>query len=120
MKLTKPVECRKAVPEDMGEIMLIVRQARNYLKKHRVDQWQGEYPAEANFLPDINAGRCLVMTYGGEVAGFFLSRRGARAGLRRHNRRPLARRGQILHAAPRGSGRRIPRNGNEPKAHGSS
>ena len=34
MKLTKPVECRKAVPEDMDEIMLIVRQARNYLKKH--------------------------------------------------------------------------------------
>ena len=71
MKLTKPVECRKAVPEDMDEIMLIVRQARNYLKKHRVDQWQGEYPAEANFLPDINAGRCFVMTYGGAVAGFF-------------------------------------------------
>ena len=71
MKLTKPVECRKAVPEDMDEIMLIVRQARNYLKKHRVDQWQGEYPAEANFLPDINAGRCFVMTYGGSIAGFF-------------------------------------------------
>ena len=59
------------MPEDMDEIMLIVRQARNYLKKHRVDQWQGEYPAEANFLPDINAGRCFVMTYGGAVAGFF-------------------------------------------------
>lgn len=71
MQLTKPIECRKAVPEDMDEIMLIVRQARNYLKKHRVDQWQGEYPAEANFLPDINAGRCFVMTYGGAIAGFF-------------------------------------------------
>lgn len=71
MQLTKPIECRKAVPEDMDEIMLIVRQARNYLRKHRVDQWQGEYPAEANFLPDINAGRCFVMTYGGSIAGFF-------------------------------------------------
>ena len=71
MKLTKPVECRKAVPEDMDEIMLIVRQARNYLKKHRVDQWQGEYPAEENFLPDINVGRCFVMIYGGSIAGFF-------------------------------------------------
>ena len=77
MKLTKPVECRKAVLEDMDEIMLIVRQARNYLRKHRVDQWQGEYPAEANFLPDINAGRCFVMTLRRRVAGFFLSRRGA-------------------------------------------
>ncbi|MEI3099085.1 MAG: hypothetical protein V8T41_04230 [Oscillospiraceae bacterium] len=52
-------------------IMLIVRQARNYLKPRRVDQWQGGYPAEEDFLPDMNAGRCFVMTYGGAVAGFF-------------------------------------------------
>ena len=71
MRLTKPVECRAAAPEDIDAIMLIVRQARNYLKKHRVDQWQGEYPAQEHFMPDISSGRCYVMTYGGAVAGFF-------------------------------------------------
>ena len=71
MKLTKPVECRAAVPEDIDAIMLIVRQARNYLKKYRVDQWQGEYPTSEHFMPDIASGHCHVMTYGGAVAGFF-------------------------------------------------
>lgn len=71
LKLTKPISCRAATADDMDDIMLIVRQSRNYLKKHRVDQWQGEYPAEGDFAPDIEAGRCYVMTYGGAVSGFF-------------------------------------------------
>jgi tRNA (guanine37-N1)-methyltransferase len=71
LKLTQSVECRKAVPEDMDEIMLIVRQARNYLRKNRVDQWQGDYPNEAAFVQDMERGECFVMTYGGRVAGFF-------------------------------------------------
>ena len=72
MKLTEPVECRKAVLDDIDDIMLTVRQARNYLKKHRVDQWQGEYPAEALLEQDIARGECYVLTYGGRVAGFFV------------------------------------------------
>ncbi|MDO4815228.1 MAG: GNAT family N-acetyltransferase [Bacillota bacterium] len=51
--------------------MLIVRQARNLLKKHRVDQWQGEYPAEENFRIDIAKGICYVIEYGGRMAAFF-------------------------------------------------
>ena len=71
MKLTKPVDCRVALPDDIDDIMLIVRQARNYLKKHRVDQWQGEYPTQENFMTDISVGKCYVMTYGDDIAGFF-------------------------------------------------
>lgn len=71
MQLTKPVECRLASADDLESIMLIVRQARNYLRRHRVDQWQGDYPASEDFLADIDAGRCRVMTYGGAVAGVF-------------------------------------------------
>ena len=41
LKLTMPVTYRKAEESDLEDIMLIVRQAKNYLKKHRVDQWQG-------------------------------------------------------------------------------
>lgn len=71
MQLTKPVECRLASADDLESIMLIVRQARNYLRRHRVDQWQGDYPSSEDFLADIDAGRCRVMTYGGAVAGVF-------------------------------------------------
>ena len=71
MKLTQPVGCRPAVESDIDDIMLIVRQARNYLKKHRVDQWQGEYPTQNVFAADIANGECYAVTYGERLAGLF-------------------------------------------------
>ena len=71
MKLTQPVGCRPAEEKDLGDIMLIVRQARNYLRKNRVDQWQGEYPDEKAFIDAIVKGECHVMLYGERVAGVF-------------------------------------------------
>lgn len=71
MKLTQPIGCRPAVESDIGDIMLIVRQARNYLKKHRVDQWQGKYPTQDIFAADIANGECYAVTYGERLAGFF-------------------------------------------------
>lgn len=71
MKLTQPISCRPATESDIDGIMLIVRQARNYLKKHRVDQWQGEYPTHDIFAADIANGECYAVTYGERLAGFF-------------------------------------------------
>ena len=71
MKLTQPISCRPAVESDIEDIMLIVRQARNYLKKHRVDQWQGKYPTQDIFAADIANGECYAVTYGERLAGFF-------------------------------------------------
>lgn len=71
MKLTQPISCRPATESDIDGIMLIVRQARNYLKKHRVDQWQGEYPTQDIFAADIANGECYAVTYGECLAGFF-------------------------------------------------
>lgn len=71
MKFTQPISCRPAVESDIEDIMLIVRQARNYLKKHRVDQWQGEYPTQDIFAADIANGECYAVTYGERLAGFF-------------------------------------------------
>ena len=71
MKLTQPISCRSATESDIDGIMLIVRQARNYLKKHRVDQWQGEYPTQDIFAADIANGECYAVTYGERLAGFF-------------------------------------------------
>lgn len=71
MKLTQPISCRPATESDIDGIMLIVRQARNYLKNHRVDQWQGEYPTQDIFATDIANGECYAVTYGERLAGFF-------------------------------------------------
>jgi len=71
LQLTEPVACRPAAEGDLEDILLIVRQARNSLKKHRVDQWQGDYPAEVDFRESMARGECFVMTYGGRVAGVF-------------------------------------------------
>jgi len=70
--LSGPVECRPAEPGDMDDIMLTIRQAKNYLKKHRVDQWQSGYPDESMVLEDIERGEGYVMTYCGRVAGYFM------------------------------------------------
>ena len=71
MKLTLPVDCRLATEDDIENIMLIMRQARNYLKKHRVDQWQGNYPTQEVFAEAVAEGECYAVTYGERLAGFF-------------------------------------------------
>ena len=70
-KLTEPLECRRAAISDLPDIMRIVADARQSLKRHHVDQWQGVYPEAADFEPDIERGECFVLTHGGEVAGMF-------------------------------------------------
>ncbi|MBP3540161.1 MAG: tRNA (guanosine(37)-N1)-methyltransferase TrmD [Oscillospiraceae bacterium] len=70
-KLTAPLEFRPATEADIPDIMRIVNDARRSLKKHRVDQWQGEYPTEESFMADIARGECRVVTHDGEVAAFF-------------------------------------------------
>ena len=49
----------------------MIHHARMILGYHRVDQWQGAYPAASDFEAGIAAGECYVMTYGGTVAGAF-------------------------------------------------
>ena len=71
MKLTEPVTCRPAENADLDDIMLIVRQSKNYLKKHRVDQWQGDYPTPEAFVDAINEKECFAVMYGTRLAGFF-------------------------------------------------
>ena len=71
LRLTEPVECRKVTEADMEAVDLIFRQARNSLKKHRVDQWQGEYPNADAARADMERGEGYVMTYGGRPAAYF-------------------------------------------------
>ena len=61
-QLVEPPVCRPAAEDDLPAILAIVQQARNYLRRHRVDQWQGAYPNEDTFRADIAAGTCHVLT----------------------------------------------------------
>ena len=70
-QLTEPPVCRAAAEDDLPAILAIAQQARNYLRRHRVDQWQGEYPNADTFSADIAAGACHVLTYQGAVAAVF-------------------------------------------------
>ena len=70
-QLVEPPVCRIATEDDLPAILAIVQQARNYLRRHRVDQWQGTYPNEDTFRADIAAGTCHVLTYQGAVAAVF-------------------------------------------------
>lgn len=70
-KLTLPLSFRPADEGDMGDILRIVEDARRSLKRYRVDQWQGVYPAAENFLPDMERGECFVILHGEETAAFF-------------------------------------------------
>jgi tRNA (guanine-N1)-methyltransferase len=71
-KLTEPLICRKATPEDLPAILEIVAYARYTLKRHRVDQWQGEYPSQALLTGDIQRGELQVICHGQDIAAFFL------------------------------------------------
>lgn len=70
-KLTEPLRCVHAQPDDVPDIMQIVQYARKTLKKNGIDQWQGEYPAAEDMERDIEDNVLYVIKHGDETAGFF-------------------------------------------------
>ena len=71
-KLTEPVQYRPATGEDIPRILEIVENARESLRRYGVDQWQGTYPAAADFEEDIRLGQCFVLTSGADIFAFFV------------------------------------------------
>ena len=71
VRLTEPVVCRRAAEEDLTEILRIREEARQSLKKLRVDQWQGNDPDEEQFRTEIGRGECFVLQHGEEIGSFF-------------------------------------------------
>ena len=70
-KLDKELSYRRADENDIPDIMRIVADAKRSLKKHRVDQWQGEYPTAEAFAKDMERGECFIVFHGDEAAAFF-------------------------------------------------
>ena len=70
--LPQPVECRLASEPDIPAMEAIAEQARAFLAKNGVDQWQDGYPVGRHFLIDIQRGECYVLTAGTDLLGFFI------------------------------------------------
>lgn len=70
-QLTEPLSYGKASLEDIPRIMEIVDYARQTLREHGVDQWQGDYPSEKQLRQDAEGGELYVVRHGFEIAAFF-------------------------------------------------
>lgn len=70
-QITAVLSCRPASENDLPAIREIVLDAKAQLREHRVDQWQGPYPTDEDFLRDINRGECHVVLHGDEIAAVF-------------------------------------------------
>ena len=71
LKLTEVITFRPASAGDMADILRITGDARDILRIRKIDQWQGEYPEEKDFLSDIEKEECYMIFHGNEPAGFF-------------------------------------------------
>lgn len=62
------MEHRYAAMNDLDEIMQLVEQARGFMKKNGLDQWQDEYPTRGHFEDDIKGGYCHLLTEDDKIA----------------------------------------------------
>lgn len=63
------VTVRKAQLADLPTIMQIFAEAKAYLKKQQIPQWQDGTPNEGVFTADIQAGDLYVLTDGTDLLG---------------------------------------------------
>lgn len=60
---------RKSTEKDLKDIMKIIKEAKEFLKENKVDQWQSGYPNEEVILLDIEKGYSYVLEDNGIVIG---------------------------------------------------
>ncbi|PAK68742.1 GNAT family N-acetyltransferase, partial [Staphylococcus haemolyticus] len=60
---------RQATNQDLSEIKKIIDEAKAYLKKQGIDQWQDGYPAYEDLETDVNNGITYVLIVDGKIAG---------------------------------------------------
>lgn len=61
---------RKAKSTDIPAIMQIIAESKIFLGKTGSDQWQGDYPAQANIEDDLQKNQAYVLEVDGKVAGY--------------------------------------------------
>jgi GNAT superfamily N-acetyltransferase len=63
------MEFRKSNMTDLPAVMKIIRQAQEYMRENRLDQWQDGYPDENQIKDDIVKGCGYVLLDGTVTAG---------------------------------------------------
>lgn len=61
---------RKAVKEDIQDIMKIIKETIEEMRTYNNTQWNEEYPAEKDFMKDIENEELFVIEREGRLAGF--------------------------------------------------
>lgn len=64
------MEIRRAELADLGNIMPIIQDAKEYLKEQGIDQWQNGLPDEETILGDITGSEGYLFVEEGEAVGF--------------------------------------------------
>ena len=64
---------REAEEKDIGEIMAIVAQAKQYFRENGIPQWQSEYPCADDIRKDIGHGGMVVEEDGQIIAYCFVA-----------------------------------------------
>lgn len=64
------MELRTAAPEDLGKIMELIDQAKAFLKRNGVDQWQNGYPDQTCIEEDIRKGKGYLCIQDQDVVGY--------------------------------------------------
>ncbi|MGR8809736.1 GNAT family N-acetyltransferase [Leuconostoc citreum] len=64
------IRVRKATISDLEDVIAVVINAKNFLKKQNINQWQTNYPNEQLLNEDINSGNGWVITVDDQVAGY--------------------------------------------------
>lgn len=63
------MEFRGAVFSDINKIMIIIKQAQEYLKQEGIDQWQNNYPNPEIIKNDIENKIGYVLVYNENIIG---------------------------------------------------
>lgn len=61
---------RKAVKEDIEDIMKIIKETIEEMRTYNNTQWDENYPQEKDFMEDIKNGDLFVVEREGKLAGF--------------------------------------------------
>lgn len=64
---------RYATNNDLSNIMVIINEAKDFLKQSGSSQWQGIYPNENTILTDIKHKNALVLIVDDQIAGYAAS-----------------------------------------------
>lgn len=64
------MEVRKCKMEDIPDVLDIIKEAKKYLKKHNIPQWQGEYPSTIDIQEDILNDGAYCIEYEGKLVAY--------------------------------------------------